>query len=188
MITLQNQDSFKFLPSLPNSSVDMILTDPPYELFTQEQMLFLSKEFFRVCKGAIYIFCPPEDQWVPKPEQYLFWVKPFSTKNTKKSYSRFVEMIFLYHGKNKLNTCYHWSNYVNVFTDRVDSTAIHKYRKPLSLITRLMLNHSNENDTILDPFFGSAVVGEVAKLHNRNFIGCEIKKDLYIKAKEKLLK
>ena len=136
----------------------------------------------------LYIFCSPENQWVPKPDQYLFWAKPISTKNTKRSYSRFVEMIFQYQGKNRWNNCYHWSNYANIFTDRADSTTAHRFRKPLALIRRLMLNHSNENDTILDPFFGSAVVAEVAKLYNRNFIGCEIKKDLYIKAEEKLLK
>ena len=179
MIKLYNQDCFRLVPSMDDNSIDMVLTDPCYDL-SKEQMLVLSKEFFRICKGAIYIFCRPGNQWVPEPDQYLFWAKPISTKNTSKRYSRFVEMIFLYQGEKQWNTASHWSNYVNIFIDRVDSIAEHEFRKPPSLITRLILNHSDENDIIFDPFFGSAVVAEVAKLHNRNFIGCEIKKHLYI--------
>jgi len=74
---------------------DLIITDPPYD-FTEEQKTLLHKEFLRISKGWVIVFSPPENQWILPADQYLFWIKPISTKNTSKSYSRFVEMIFVY--------------------------------------------------------------------------------------------
>ena len=87
-------DSFEFLHQFPDKSVDMILTDPPYD-FSNEQKETLQKEFMRISRGWIIVFSPPENQWVQPASQYLFWIKPISTKNTSKKYSRFVEMIFV---------------------------------------------------------------------------------------------
>jgi DNA modification methylase len=165
-------DSFKILPTLADQSVDMILTDPPYDL-ESKQILWLHQEFTSLSKGAIVVFMPPENQWIHPADQYLFWIKPISTKNTSKSYSRFVEMIFVYN-VTTWNCKRHWSQYTNVFTDLVDDTKLHPYRKPPSLIERLIRNHTNEGDTILDPFAGSFVVSDVAERLNRNCISIEI--------------
>lgn len=91
---MKKVDSFLELPKLPDKSVDLILTDPPYN-FSQEQKEFLHSQFVRVSKNGVIVFSPPENQWLP-PDQYGFWIKPISTKNTSKRYSRFVEMIFFY--------------------------------------------------------------------------------------------
>ena len=100
------------------------------------------------------------------------WIKPISTKNTSRRYSRFVEMMFLY-GNGTWNSDRHWSQYTNVFTDLVDDSRQHPFRKPPSLIVRLVLNHTNEGMTILDPFMGSGSVGEVCSKLKRNYIGIE---------------
>ena len=169
---------------MPDDSVDLILTDPPYNLGLANKKMF-QKEFLRICKGAIVVFAPPENQWILPADQYLFWNKPISTKNTSKSYSRFVEMIFVY-GRGAWNCERHWSSYVNTFSDFVDSTDSHPHRKPPSLITRLLLNHSNPGDLVFDPFAGSGVTLEVAKREGRKYIGCE--KDIeYFKAARKSL-
>jgi DNA modification methylase len=166
-----NADSFKFLPDLPDKSVDLILTDPPYD-FDEEKKLFLHREFNRISKGAIIVFSPPENQWILPAKQYLFWIKPISTKNTSRSYSRFVEIIFVY-GSGTWNSDRHWSNYTNVFTDIVDDAKLHPFRKPPSMISRLVQNHSNKGDIILDPFCGSGVVADVASYLERNFIAVD---------------
>lgn len=165
-------DSFKLLPKLEDQSFDMILTDPPYDL-TTHKIHWLHSEFRRICKGAIVVFMPPENQWIHPADQYLFWVKPISTKNTSKSYSRFVEMIFVYN-VTTWNCNRHWSQYTNVFTDLVDDAKLHPYRKPPSLIERLIRNHTNEGDIILDPFAGSFVVSNTAERLNRKCISIEI--------------
>ena len=45
---------------------------------------------------------------------------------------------------------------------------------PTALITPCILAGSRPGDVILDPFFGSGTVAEVATLHNRNWIGIEL--------------
>lgn len=166
-------DSFKLLPKFSDNSIPCILTDVPYDL-ERSAKEWLHKQFIRISSGIVIVFSPPENPWILPANQYLFWIKPISTKNTSKSYSRFVEMIFLY-GYNVWNCNRHWSQYTNVFMDLVDDSKIHAYRKPPSLIERLIRNHTDEGDLILDPFAGSGVVGCVAESLNRKFICIDIK-------------
>jgi len=165
-------DNKEIIWKLPDKSIDLILTDPPYNFDESIKQLYHS-QFQKLCRGAIIIFSPPENQWILPADQYLFWIKPISTKNTSKSYSRFVEMIFVY-GRNKWNCKRHWSQYTNVFVDLVDDSSLHPYRKPPSLIKRLILNHTDEGDIILDPFAGSFVVADIAEKLDRQYIAIEI--------------
>jgi site-specific DNA-methyltransferase (adenine-specific) len=52
----------------------------------------------------------------------------------------------------------------------------HSTQKPEALLYRVMLSSSNQNDIVLDPFFGSGTTGAVAKRLGRRWIGIE--KDL----------
>lgn len=51
---------------------------------------------------------------------------------------------------------------------------------PEELVETLMLNTTDENDIVLDPYMGSGTTGKMAKLNNRNFIGIEIAEE-YLK-------
>ena len=184
MIELYNGDSLEIIKTFPDKSFDIVLSDPPYD-FDEETKLLFHKEFIRLSKGWIILFSPPENPWILPANQYLFWIKPISTKNTSKSYSRFVEQIFVY-GYGTWNNDRHWSQYTNVFTDLVDNSKLHPYRKPPSLIERLILNHTNKNDLVLDPFCGSGSIGEVCKRLNRNYTGIELDKQRFDLAREQL--
>jgi len=176
-------DTFEWITGLPDRSFDMVLADPPYNL-GEDEKVFLHRHFLRLSRGAVVIFSPPENQWMLPAAQYLFWVKPISTKNTSRRYSRFVEMIFVYYSDPDFlrpgrNAEYwypgrHWSQYTNVFTDLVDDSSLHKFRKAPSLIERLILNHTKAGEYILDPFAGSGVVEEVAKRLGRDCYSIEI--------------
>ena len=48
---------------------------------------------------------------------------------------------------------------------------------PPALIEPCVLAGSQEGDTVLDPFSGSGTTGEVALLHNRNYLGVELNPD-----------
>jgi DNA modification methylase len=162
-------NAFAELPKFADKQFDLVLTDPPYN-FQQEHKEILQEEFLRVGKQAI-VFSPPENPWPLPADQHLFWIKPISTKNTSRKYSRFVELIHVY-GKGKWN-CRHWSQHTNVFSDLVDKTSEHPFEKPYSMMKRLVLNHTNEGDTVLDPFFGSGVVAKVCRDFGRDFTGVE---------------
>jgi len=72
----------------------------------------------------------------------------------------------------------------NVTTSRYKDAHFATY--PPELITPCILAGSAEGDIVLDPFSGSGTTGEVALLHNRNYIGLELNAD-YAKLSEKRL-
>ena len=51
---------------------------------------------------------------------------------------------------------------------------------------QLILIHSNEGDTVLDPFMGSGTTAVAAKESNRNYIGYEINSDYYQKSLDRV--
>ncbi len=59
---------------------------------------------------------------------------------------------------------------------KTDGKKAHSTQKPEELLYRIILATSNENDIVLDPFFGSGTTGAVAKKLRRNFIGLEREK------------
>ncbi len=102
-------------------------------------------------------------------------MKPVSTKNTTKRYSRFIEVIALhnvaFHGD-----MLHWSNRTGVFTDALMCQQVHPWQKPESLIERLIRNHYNRDDkgVIFDPRAGSGVVHKVCKRLGISSVSVEI--------------
>ena len=53
----------------------------------------------------------------------------------------------------------------------------HPTQKPFELLERIVLATSEEGDTILDPFCGSATTGVAALLHGRKFIGIDSERE-----------
>jgi len=64
----------------------------------------------------------------------------------------------------------------------------HPAQKPVVAMKRIILAHTIENDTILDPFMGSSPVGLACEELNRNYIGIEKDEKYYELCKKKLLK
>ena len=64
----------------------------------------------------------------------------------------------------------------------------HPTIKPLDIIENLIINSSQENDTILDCFMGSGTTGVACKNLNRNFIGIELDEKYFNIAKERIEK
>lgn len=60
----------------------------------------------------------------------------------------------------------------------------HPTQKPVELMEYLVRTHTNEGDTILDPFMGSGTTGVACKNLGRDFIGIELDSD-YFKIAEK---
>ncbi|WP_069096847.1 DNA (cytosine-5-)-methyltransferase [Mesomycoplasma ovipneumoniae] len=64
----------------------------------------------------------------------------------------------------------------------------HPTQKSLKVMDSIIKIHTNPGDTIIDPFMGSASIGEAAINNNRNFIGVEYDKNYYKIAKKRLEK
>jgi len=162
-------DSFELVKTIENQSVDLVLTDMPYDL-DEDQKSILVEQSLRVSRGDVLIFCSPENQI--KSPKYLFWVKPTSTKNFSKSHGRFVEMIALFQRGKTFNQLF-WANMTGVYRDVLEGKPVHPYQKPMSLIERLINIHSNKGDIVLDLFAGSGTVCLGARNLGRNYIGIE---------------
>ena len=184
---VSQNDSVARIP-LPDQSIDLIITDPPYNL-TSEAKARVHSEMVRVCRGDIIVFSPPENAWeFPGLTSRLFWVKSPSTKNYTKNYGRFVEMIFYYRrGASVWNKNLKWSNYTGVYEDIVVGDTGHEHEKPLSLIERFVRIHSTPKQVILDPFCGSGTTLVAAKNLGRHYVGFDINGELVEKVKERLI-
>ena len=182
---LLNADCLPVMQKMLDKSVDLVLTDPPYDL-EQDKKVAIHEQFMRITKTGVIVFSPPENPWIFPATQYGFWIKPISTKNTTKRMSRFVEQLFFY-GELKWNADRHWSQQSNVFMDLVESNE-HPNEKPMSLITRLIKNHSDVGDTIFDPFMGSGTTGVVCVQTGREFKGIEENLEYFNIAKMRTVK
>lgn len=60
---------------------------------------------------------------------------------------------------------------------------LHSTQKPEEILKRVILSTSNENDLVLDPFFGTGTTGAIAKKFGRKYLGIEMD-PAYIKASQ----
>ncbi len=111
------------------------------------------------------------------PNQHLVWQKPFSTKNPQRRYATYHEHILVW-GDGFKGEMQDWTNRVSPRMDWIINKS-HPHRKPKSMITQFVLNHTNIGDWVLDPFAGSGVVYEVCKELDRNYVGYEIDEEAY---------
>lgn len=63
----------------------------------------------------------------------------------------------------------------------------HPTCKPVDILKNFIVNSSNENDVVLDPFMGSGSTGVACIDTHRNFIGIEINAKFYETAKTRLI-
>ena len=64
----------------------------------------------------------------------------------------------------------------------------HPTQKSLNLMNEIIKIHTNENDTILDPFMGSGTTGIASIINGRKFIGIELDKNYFNIALERFEK
>jgi site-specific DNA-methyltransferase (adenine-specific)/modification methylase len=67
-----------------------------------------------------------------------------------------------------------------------DGRAVHPTQKPEKLLELIIRASSNQNDVVLDPFFGTGTTGKVAEQLNRKWIGIEKNEQYILVAKERL--
>jgi DNA modification methylase len=164
LLNLYHCDAWQLIQSMPDKSVDCIITDPLYDCDLNVE------ELRRVCCGNIIVFCSPENQFF-KPDEFMFWVKTVSTKNYSKHVGRFVELILILRG-GPFNVL-HWSQMTGVYDDRLIYPPAHPFEKPLSLMERLVRIYSDPGDTVFDPFMGSGSTIKACINLGRHAIGCE---------------
>jgi len=103
--------------------------------------------------------------------------------------SQFEYILFFRKGAGiKINNC--GTSDILSFANKKDKDSngknLHDTQKPIELMKVLILNSSNENDIVFDPFAGSGSTPIAAKTTKRNYIAFELDKDYYKAAQERI--
>lgn len=206
---IYNTDCIKGMKSLESNSIDMILTDIPYNEVNRKSwglrkldkgaadvITFNLHEFLeqcnRVCNGSIYIFCGTEQ--VSEIRKY-FRQSGLSTRHCIWEKSNPSPMNGQRIWLSSIENCIFAKNKSATFNEHCKGgvwrfpngrSKQHPTEKPIKLFEYLISVSSNEGDIILDPCIGSGTTAAAAKNLNRNYIGFELNKEYYEIAKNRL--
>lgn len=196
-------DCIELMKDIPDNSIDMVLTDPPYGIDYQSNRIknkFKRKEkilndkkpfvdFIPLIKnkikkdGSIMIFTrwDVQQKFIDilnendmKVKNILIWDKIIhGMGDLKRSYGNRYESIIF---SNKKEFRFKCKRPQDIITERkvVPKDLIHPNEKPVKLLMKIISQCTNENDIIFDPFMGSCSTGVACVKLKRNFIGCEL--------------
>lgn len=207
---LHHGDCLELMKDIPDGSVDMILTDIPYGVVNRSDnglrnlnkekadifdldMNKMLEEFYRVSRGQIVIFCGKEQfssiyeffanqKGTTRP---IIWHKSNpSPMNGQYVYLSGVELAVWFKPKGRKVFNAHCKN--TVFKHPNGSRKIHPTQKNVDLFEELIIDNTNENEIVFDPFMGSGTTGVACLNTNRKFIGIELDEHYFNLAKERI--
>ena len=202
---IYNEDCLIGLSKLADKSVDLVLTDIPYNAVNRESgglrsfdkgdadignfdVEELTKTLCRKSKGSVYMFCEfgqvsgiynamvSEDM----STRLLVWQKTNpSPINGEYIWLSGIEVCVF--GKHKGGVFNEFCQNT-VFKYPITQSLIHPTQKPVEMFRRFVIASTNKGDIVLDPFMGSGTTAIACINEKRHFIGFELNKDFYDKA------
>lgn len=201
-----NTDCMKLMKEMKDNSVDLTLTDIPYDgvnrksnglrnldkgkadVLTFDLYSFLD-EVYRVTKGTTIIFCGQSqfseilnyfDNFAKKSKgtvRQLVWAKTNpSPMNGKYIYLSGVENAIWFKKKGATFNAHCKSN---VFSFPCGRGKLHPTEKNHDLIKDLILDNSNEGEVLFDPCAGGGTHLYLGSLLNRKVIGSELNEEYF---------
>lgn len=213
MIDFQNIDCMQGMKDMANNSVDLTLTDIPYnacnemnkgrsgglrdydkgiaDVLTFDIIEFLS-EVYRVTKSTIIIWCGWEQlgdfyKWLRGKDgtiRTLIWEKINpSVMNGKVIYLSGIECALWF---KKRGGTFNAMCKNTIFRHPIGSGEMHPTEKNHKLLAELIADNSNEGDLVFDPCAGSGSTLLIARYGLRRIKGFELYKPFYDKALARL--
>lgn len=203
MINLMLGDCLERMKEIPDGSVDMVLTDPPYGMDYQSNRRTATEKFNKIAQDdglswldgfcdelhrvmrnntAAYVFCSWHKVDVFKValerhfkvKNLLVWVKNnHGSGDLTGAYAPKHEFVFFVHKGRCLLRDGRRPDILE-FPKVSGGKMVHPTEKPIEMLERLIMDASDEGDTILDPFMGSGTTGAACVNTNRSFIGIEL--------------
>lgn len=101
------------------------------------------------------------------------------------------EFIIIFDSEKPYNRAFDYSNFdrgteTNIWRIQRQPNKHNKASFPEELVLRIIKDFTKEGDTIFDPFMGSGTTGIVCSKTNRIFMGCELDKDMFDIAKQRI--
>jgi len=183
-------DCLEVMKGIPDKSVDLVVTDPPYginkdfkndNLNDEELEILLSKvsrELKRICrynllvdspKNKIPLFIKAFNAW--NYEYLIVLHETNGMRNGKVGYNNCGIMLWFSNKKRKIN------RYRDVISRPLKNTKkefSHPSPKNIEHYKKIIEMFSNKDDIILDPFIGSGTTAVACKELGRKYIGIDI--------------
>lgn len=208
-MTIIKQDAIDFLHEFEDNSIDLLLTDIPYNVVNRKSnglrnldkkdadpfnlnLYELLELIHKKTKGSIYIFCATEQ--ISEIRSY-FAEKKLSTRTVVWEKTNPSPMNGQHLWLSSIELCVFAKKKNAVFNEYCKSSVLryptvknkrHPTEKSLQLFKKIIETSSNENDLVVDPFCGSGTTAVAAKLLNRRFKCCDINDDYISIAKERI--
>ena len=194
-------DCLDVLKTLPEGSVDAVITDPPYGIGesgaknnTRKNLAAVrdygnaawdrkvSREYIdALLWQAPYVVIFGGNfyaNWLPASSSWIVWDKD----NTGDFAD--CELAWTSHERAVRKFTWRW----NGFIKQAPEERFHLTQKPVALMRWVVENYTPGGATVLDPFMGSGTTGVACMQTGRNFIGCEIEPKYYEIAKARIEK
>ena len=234
------QDCFEYLQHIKDNSVDLVITDPPYNISIENSVNAYGGARTGMDFGA-WDYGFQTDKWLhyiaPKVreggqmlifnsyknigimmkvlEGYGYevvglpmWLKtnpiPHLTELTYVSSMEHALWVVRTNGKSlqELGVVFNGKPYVKKTKKKSDyndgiilssphskqGERFHTTQKPVWLFNKLIQNHSNAGDLVMDTFMGSVTTAVCSQGLNRNYLGCELDDEYFAKSTERLNK
>lgn len=215
MIEIKLGDAFKLIKEIPDNSIDLILADPPYDRNRYMKPLrdiekkYMAEQFKRVLKptGNIVLFCGFYCKWKwfallskvgLKFQQELIWIyenpgmirwkiKHFTPAHDNILWFSKTESYYFNNEGTSDLTWFKHKVYCGVLRGKENLPKdITITPKPLKISDILVKRLCPKGGIILDPFMGTGTFGISAQRYGCNYIGFEIKPEIFEIAKKRL--
>jgi len=182
--------------SMPDKSVDAVVTDPPYGIGIGRNGRIGGNG--RITKVTQYQIVKWDDEGLTKEQlveltrvsenQFIFGFEHLANvlgkaksafvwdKKMKNNWNdNFSDVEIAWTTYNRPSKCYRhlWMGALRN-SEQGAGNRVHPTQKPIQLMKWIIVNYTNKGDTILDPFMGSGTTGVACVQTGRSFIGCEI--------------
>jgi site-specific DNA-methyltransferase (adenine-specific) len=209
-------DCLEIMPLLPEKSIDLVLTDPPFFLPASHYQSRINwqrnygdltplKVFWSAAldksisalkrSGHLFVFCNCDSYPVFYEPTYNHFdkVKSLVWDKTKIGLGRIFrnQHEWIIWARWKEHKCIHNGKSradVLSFPATQSKHRQHPVEKPVALLKELILATTDMEDLILDPFMGSGTTGVACKELGRRFIGIEISPEYMEIAQARILK
>ena len=202
MITITNEDNMQLMARYPDKHFDLAIVDPPYGIARFGNRVELSN---RICKEAkinnwdtkpndLYfseLFRISKNQiiWgannfiLPPTEYFCIWNKKQSVENFASAEYAWVSI-----GLKKPAQVFEYSIHKTMSDRKQEGGKIHPTQKPVALYKWLLDKYAKQGDKILDTHLGSGSIGIACHDYGFDLTACELDKEYYQKALDRLNK
>ena len=186
-------DFTKVLDGIPDNSIDLIITDPPYDkesIFLYGELSKLAKRVLKkncfciVYSGVMYL-SEIMEQMNNNLDYYWIYALVYPDTHTKVMGRNILQgwkPFLVYQNGFKKNK--------ELFTDVIDGSGMakqnHPWEQSMDELTKIIEYFTQPGDTILDPMSGSGSTLIISKKLKRKPLGVEINEDTYDAAKKRI--